>query len=200
MLVKVEQIHESGLKLDEPISPELLGAALEGTASGLDTGFRATQASQLKATLRRVSGGVLLNGNFTVHVTSPCKRCLKDVELALPVVFSLNLVPESMARGDDFKDDDEKSMEKKERQQGETGGSFEIDGVDQEVFNGKTIDLDPIVREQVLLALPMNLVCKDDCKGLCSQCGTNFNEAQCECDTKQVDPRLASLKNIKLGN
>ncbi|MFY2557261.1 YceD family protein [Corallococcus terminator] len=200
MLVKVEQIHEAGLKLDEPISPELLSAALEGTASGLDTGFRATQASQLKATLRRVSGGVLLNGNFTVHVTSPCKRCLKDVELAQPVVFSLNLVPESMVRGDDFKDDDEKSMEKKERQQGETGGSFEIDGVDQEVFNGKTIDLDPIVREQLLLALPMNLVCKDDCKGLCSQCGTNFNEAQCQCDTKQVDPRLASLKNIKLGN
>ncbi|GEN08044.1 uncharacterized protein SAMN05443572_106534 [Myxococcus fulvus] len=200
MLVKVEQIHESGLKLDEPIAQELLSAALEGESSGQETGFRVTRASQLKASLRKVSGGVLLEGKFTAQLTAPCKRCLKDVELSLPVSFTLNLVPESLARGDDFKDDDEKSMEKKERQQGETGGSFELDDADQELFDGKRIELDPILREQFLLALPMNLVCKDDCKGLCSQCGINLNEATCQCDTKPVDPRLAKLKDIKLNN
>ncbi|WP_338865261.1 DUF177 domain-containing protein [Myxococcus stipitatus] len=200
MLVKVEQIHDSGLKLDEPLAQELLGTALEGGESGQDTGFRAMRPSRLKATLRKVSGGVLLEGQFTAHVGSPCKRCLKDVELALPVSFNLNLVPESLVRGEGFTDDDEKSMEKKERQQGETGGSFELDDADQEVFDGKTIDLDPIIREQLLLAVPMNIVCKDDCKGLCSQCGTNLNEAKCQCETKPVDPRLAPLKNIKLSN
>ncbi len=199
MLVKVEQIKETGLKLDEPIGLELLGDALGGAASGVDTGFRATAPSTLKASLRKVSGGVLLEGQFTVDVTSPCKRCLADVSMAVPVSFTLNLVPESLARGDDFVDD-ERSMEKKERSQGESGGSFELEDADQELFDGKTIDLTPIVREQLLLALPMNAVCREDCKGLCSQCGANRNEVACACDTRPVDPRLAPLKNIKLNN
>jgi uncharacterized protein len=121
------------------------------------------------------------------------------VTLDVPVAFSLNLVPESLARGDDFKDDDESAMEKKERGQGESGGSFDFEAADQQLFNGKTIDLDPIVREQVLLALPMNAVCREDCQGLCAQCGQNLNEKKCGCETKVADPRLAPLANIKLN-
>ncbi len=200
MLVKVEQIKETGLQLNEPIGLELLGDALGGGPSGEDTGFRATGPSTLQASLRKVSGGVLLEGKFTAQVTSPCKRCLGDVPMKVPVSFTLNLVPESLARGEDFLDDDEKSMEKKERSQGEVGGSFELEDADEEVFDGKTIALDPIIREQLLLALPMSAVCREDCKGLCSQCGTNLNETKCGCDPKPVDPRLASLKNIKLDN
>ncbi len=200
MLVKVEQIKETGLQLNEPIGLELLGDALGGAASGQDTGFRATGPSTLQASLRKVSGGVLLEGKFTAQVTTPCKRCLGDVQMKVPVSFTLNLVPESLARGEDFLDDDESSMEKKERSQAEIGGSFDLEDADEEVFDGKTIDLDPIIREQLLLALPMNAVCREDCKGLCSQCGTNLNEAKCACEQKPGDPRMAPLKNIKLSN
>ncbi|WP_224249472.1 YceD family protein [Hyalangium gracile] len=193
MVVKIEQIQEAGLKLDEPIALELLQEVLGG--SGQDTGFRATRPSTLHASLRKVSGGVLVQGSFTAHVAAPCKRCLVDVKLELPVSFTLNLVPESLVRGDDILDEDEKD----ERAQGETGGSFELEDADEEVFDGKTIDLDPIVREQVLLALPMNAVCREDCKGLCAQCGQNLNEKQCGCEQKVIDPRLAPLMNIKLN-
>jgi uncharacterized protein len=193
MVVKIEQIQEPGLKLDEPIGLELLQEVL-GDA-GKDTGFRATQPSTLHAFLRKVSGGVLVQGNFTAHVAAPCKRCLVDVKVDLPVSFTLNLVPESLVRGDDLGDEDEKG----DRDPGETGGSFDLEDADEEVFNGKTIDLDPIVREQVLLALPMNAVCREDCKGLCAQCGQNLNEKQCGCEQKVIDPRLAPLMNIKLN-
>src|SRR5262245_57233820 len=125
MVVKIEQIKETGLKLDEPIGLPLLTEVLSGSASGQDTGFRATRPSTLHASLRKVSGGVLLEGSLTAHVAAPCKRCLTDVSLDVPVSFTLNLVPESLARGDDFEEDDEDSMEKKERGQGESGGSFE---------------------------------------------------------------------------
>ena len=74
-----------------------------------------------------------------------------------------------------------------------------MDLAEQDTFDGKVIDLDPIVREQLLLALPMSAVCTEDCKGLCTVCGQNLNEKQCGCDTRQVDPRLAALKNIKLN-
>ena len=193
MVVKIEQIHETGLKLDEPISLAQLQEALDG--AGRDTGFRATQPSVLHALLRKVSGAVLVQGSFTAQVTAPCKRCLLDVVVDLPVSFLLNLVPESLLRGDD----DGKDEKEQDHGGPETGGSFELEDADEEVFNGKTIDLDPIVREQVLLALPMNAVCREDCKGLCAQCGQNLNEKQCGCETKVVDPRLAPLMNIKLN-
>lgn len=196
MVVKIEQIPEAGLHLNEPVSLELLGEALGGAGGGADTGFRATRASALKAFLRKVSGGVLLEGSLTAHVRAPCKRCIKDVDLDIPVEFTLNLVPESLARGEDAGgvqvDEDEKG-------QGESDGSFDLEDTDEQVFDGKTIDLDPIVREQVLLALPMSAVCGEDCKGLCAQCGQNLNEKQCGCETKVIDPRLAPLKNIKLN-
>ncbi|RKH03903.1 DUF177 domain-containing protein [Corallococcus sp. CA053C] len=199
MLVKIEQIKEAGLKLDEPIALGLLSEVLGGAASGHDTGFQATQPSTLHASLRKLSGGVLLQGSFTLNLTVPCKRCLTDVKMDLPVSFTINLVPESLARGDDFKDDDEKVMEKKERAQGESGGTFELNDTDEQVFDGKKIDLDPIVREQVLLALPMSAVCRDDCQGLCSQCGQNLNDTKCGCSPKVSDPRLSPLMNIKLN-
>lgn len=196
MVVKIEQIQEAGLRLNEPVSLELLGEALGGAGgSGADTGFRATRASALKAFLRKVSGGVLLEGSLTVHVRAPCKRCIADVDQDIPVAFTLNLVPESLARGEDaggVEADDEKGH-------GESEGSFDLKDTDEQVFDGKTIDLDPIVREQVLLALPMSAVCGEDCKGLCAQCGQNLNEKQCGCETKVIDPRLAPLKNIKLN-
>ena len=191
MVVKIEQIRETGLKLDEPIGLELLQEVLGG--AGQDTGFRAIRPSTLHASLRKVSGGVLLQGQFTAHVAAPCKRCLVDVPMDLPVSFTLNLVPEALARGEDV------GGEGPEEEQGETAGSFDLEDADEEVFDGKTIDLDPIVREQVLLALPMNAVCREDCKGLCAQCGQNLNEKQCGCVTKVIDPRLAPLMNIKLN-
>ncbi len=200
MLVKIEQIKETGLQLNEPIGLGVLGEALGGDGSGEDTGFRATEPATLKASLKKVSGGVLLEGQFTANVASQCKRCLVDVTLKVPVSFTLNLVPKALVHGDDYLKDDESLMEKKERSQNnEPGGSFDLEDADEEVFDGKVIDLDPIVREQLLLALPMGAVCRDDCKGLCPQCGINRNEATCTCETKPVDPRLAPLKNIKLS-
>lgn len=195
MVVKIEQIQEAGLHVSEPVSLELLGEALGGAGgTGQDTGFRATRPATLKAFLRKVSGGVLLEGSLTAHVRSPCKRCLADVDLDVPVSFTLNLVPESLARGEDFE-----GGKAEEKGQGESEGSFELEDTDEQLFDGKTIDLDPIVREQVLLALPMNAVCREDCQGLCAQCGQNLNERKCGCETKVIDPRLAPLKNIKLN-
>jgi uncharacterized protein len=196
MVVKIEQIQEAGLHVNEPISLELLGEALGGAgSSGADTGFRATRPAALKAFLRKVGSGVLLEGGFTAHVRSPCKRCLVDVDLDVPVSFTLNLVPEALARGEDADEDEEGG----EKGQAESEGSFEFEDADEQLFDGKTIDLDPIVREQVLLAIPMSAVCREDCQGLCAQCGQNLNEKKCGCETKVIDPRLAPLKNIKLN-
>jgi uncharacterized protein len=189
MVVKLDQILDEGLTVQEPVSVELLTAAM---SEGKGTGFQPLSPSELSATLRKVSGGVLLEGKLVARVGAPCKRCLTDVQLAVPVNFVLNLIPESrvVEKGDADGEDDEVAVD---------AGSFALEDANQEVFDGKKIDLDPILREQVLLALPMHAVCREDCKGLCGMCGQNLNEAVCGCEQKRVDPRLAALKNIKLN-
>jgi uncharacterized protein len=190
MRVKIEEIRDEGLQVTKQMSLEQLGEALEGS------GFRATEALSVAANLRKVSGGVLLQGTFTTRVSTPCKRCLAEAQLELPVSFTLNLIPKSLARAEGLVDDDDE--EKADRGSGETGGSFDLEDADEELFDGKVIDLQPIVREQVVLSLPMNAVCKEDCRGLCTQCGQNLNEKQCGCNATFVDPRLAVLKTIKV--
>ena len=59
------------------------------------------------------------------------------------------------------------------------------------------IDLDEVLREQFYLALPMKPLCREDCAGLCPQCGTNRNTGTCSCETEPEDPRLAPLRRLK---
>ncbi len=57
------------------------------------------------------------------------------------------------------------------------------------------LDLDPLITEDIFLALPTKILCQDNCKGLCTNCGKNLNNGQCSCQ-KPVDPRLEALKQI----
>lgn len=59
-----------------------------------------------------------------------------------------------------------------------------------------TIDMDELVMADVTLELPFQLLCQDDCKGLCPYCGTDLNVSTCDCNQKQVDPRLEKLKML----
>jgi len=59
------------------------------------------------------------------------------------------------------------------------------------------IDLAPLVREYMLLEIPISALCKPDCKGLCPTCGENLNETDCDHSPEGIDPRLAVLKSLK---
>jgi DUF177 domain-containing protein len=188
MVVTVDQIREGGLSLDEKLTESFLTHAL---ADVKDTGFRPDGPATLHVKLQKTGSGVLLRGSTEVAVHTPCRRCLADVHLKLPISFTLNLVSEaSLAADDEDGVDDEKT---------ERAGSFALERADEELFDGRSIALDPLVREQVLLALPMLATCREDCRGLCGSCGENLNEGQCGCATERVDPRLAKLKDIKLN-
>mgnify|MGYP001091754997 FL=1 len=58
------------------------------------------------------------------------------------------------------------------------------------------LDLEELARTDILLELPTKVLCSEDCKGLCSQCGKNLNEGECSCEKKQIDPRLAILSQL----
>lgn len=156
--------------------------------------WSAREPSEVVALLTKMSagGGVLLEGSASVGVRSACRRCLRDVDSTVNVTCTLNLVSRnrSVVDADDEGEDDG---------EGALAGSFGEDA-DEEPYDGERVDLGPIMREQLLLALPaIEPLCKDDCLGLCTTCGQDLNEKDCGHSQKVPDPRWAALQNIKLS-
>ena len=63
--------------------------------------------------------------------------------------------------------------------------------------HGEGLLLEDAVREQVLLAVPLKVICREDCKGLCPHCGANQNLERCSCSEPMEDPRWTALKDIR---
>jgi len=183
MRVNIEEIKEGGLDRAWDLSPEQLDQMLEGDPNG----YRARAAAHVEAHLDRLSRRVFLRARSRGQLSVPCGRCLQATALELPIDFALTLVPE---------DKDEPAGDQAEsRPRRRVAGSFAV--ADEETYAGREIDLDPLVREQLLLALPPYPLCREGCQGLCPVCGQNRNERECGCDTHVPDPRWAGLEKFR---
>lgn len=70
----------------------------------------------------------------------------------------------------------------------------------QGILQNDTLDLTELIRENILIAIPIKALCDEDCKGLCTVCGVNMNVHNCDCNKDQIDPRLSVLNNLLNGN
>lgn len=126
----------------------------------------------------RVIKDIRLRGSLKAGLELQCARCLEPV-------------PQDVAR--DF--------ELLYRPLGVDAGRDELSVTDAEAeigyYQGEGILLEDVLREQVLLALPLKVTCREDCKGLCPHCGKNLNQEQCSCSVPVEDPRWAALKEIR---
>ena len=123
-------------------------------------------------------GEVRIQGRYTVEMAAQCDRCLGRAQFMLDEGFDLFYRPMSVIARDEEVEIDE----------GETEIGF---------YEGGGIELEEILREQVLLALPMQRVCRENCQGICPVCGKNRNEGACGCKASVEDSRLAALRNLK---
>jgi uncharacterized protein len=112
--------------------------------------------------------GVLITGNLEGAAVVRCARCLKEFESGV----ALDLCELFVAPGR-LPDED----------------AYEISGTD--------VELEPMLRDAATLALPLNPVCRPDCRGLCARCGQDLNAGTCDCVDDDVDPRWAALTMIK---
>jgi uncharacterized protein len=188
MRVNIDEIKEGGLDRAWDFSREQVDEAVRGDAAG----YRAQSPAHVVAHLDRLQRRVLLRARAGADLTAPCGRCLAPVRVQVPVDFALTLVPEDEAGGEE-----EVGGEGKGRRHGR---SFTGQQADEERYAGKEIDLDPFVREQLLLALPAYPLCREGCKGLCPACGQNRNEAECGCDRHVPDPRWGGLEKFRTGS
>ncbi len=185
MRVNIDEIKEAGLRRSWEVTRE----AADEMVAGDQAGYRARGPLHMDARLEKIERRVRVDAHGKAELTVPCGRCLTPVSIDLPVDFELTLVPQ-----DEYED----PARAQEEHGGPVAGSFDPRDAEEEVYAGKVIDLDPLVREQLVLSLPAYPVCREDCKGLCPVCGANLNERECGCDRHVPDPRWAGLKKLKL--
>ena len=118
-----------------------------------------------------------IRGHIDATSVMDCVRCLQPVERPVSIDFEVTYVDP-----DHFAADKEKEVSH--------------DDLETDVLLSDTIDLKDVVREQVLLDMPVQVFCSEDCKGLCRKCGANLNLVTCSCHDDEVDPRWSALKNL----
>jgi uncharacterized protein len=172
LLVDVATIPEEGLELSEELTPAslALGAAEE---VALEPGARFACRVE-----RGDEGSVHVKGRLQARLKVDCGRCLE----AFPV--SLDNAPEVFFLPHREGDEREDEVELSERE------------MVIAYYRGRTIDLAEMLREELILAVPMRRLCREDCRGLCPLCGANRNRAGCDCEPEQQDPRLQPLARL----
>ncbi len=174
MLLSIQKLEIRKVQFDETLEP--------GRLDWSESGIR--QISPLHAVgeaelLENTNGEVRVKGRLTVTVESDCDRCLGLAQFALDEPFDLFYQPNSAVE----------SSEEIALKEGDAEIGF---------YRGAGIELDDLLREQVLLLLPMNRLCGENCRGLCSVCGENRNESGCNCSVAPVNDVWSGLKQFHI--
>ncbi|MBZ5606897.1 MAG: DUF177 domain-containing protein [Acidobacteriia bacterium] len=140
----------------------------------------ALEASGSAELLANTLGEIRIRGRLNVRMRADCDRCLEPAEFPVDSDFDLFYRPASQVRGEE---------EEVEIDAGETEIAF---------YEGDGIELKDVLREFVVLAMPMQRTCRPDCHGICPVCGQNRNLAQCGCELKPADDRWAALKKLQV--
>jgi uncharacterized protein len=144
----------------------------------LDERLRLTAPASVTGFVKRSGAEVVVSGRFSSIVSVECDRCLKTVELPVSAEFSVDYIT-----GKDY--------------ESSQAAELTADDLDVSVFDGESIDVDELVKEQILLSVPDRTLCREDCKGICSSCGADLNAGACNCEQTDIDPRWEALKKFK---
>ena len=134
--------------------------------------------------VRFASPGYQLTAEVKYQQELSCTRCLAPRDMEVQESFELLIVVDASPEG----------YEKG------AGGEHELSERDLGLYRVETdeVELRPILLEQIQLGLPMRVVCSDDCRGLCPECGTNRNTTPCDC-APPSDPRWGALAELRDG-
>ena len=171
MIININDIGEDGLEIRTTKKPEWVINIPEFSESSDILNLNSDII--LDINVQKIAKEVLVRGDIAFEINALCSRCIDSVSKKLLAKINLLLSPK----------EDVEDTEK---------------DIDHEVYEDEVIDISDYLREQIALTLPVSILCKNDCKGLCSTCGTNLNNNVCDCKKEWVDPRFAVLKELKL--
>lgn len=172
--ISVKSIPETGKEVGLQLGKEWFERWREE-----DPGLEFTQANIRGAVdLAKHGKDILIRGHLEGRLALSCSRCLEPFDAPVASEFDVLLVP---APGSEAPDKEELSAQE----------------LDLDVYSGETVDLEALVREQIILLAPLKPLCQEDCRGLCPTCGANLNLEACACKVEKgaaVPARLAKLK------
>jgi len=126
----------------------------------------------------RAGEAVFVEGQINAVVEPLCCRCLETVRLPVDFDFRYTLMPVRESMKDDVE--------------------LQAEDLEFGFYQGEVVDLSPLIYEQIMLQIPMKVLCRETCRGLCPQCGANLNAGTCGCRAAPGDDRFAVLKNLKI--
>ena len=136
------------------------------------------EPAQVRVRVELRGESVRVEGSLECRVSITCGRCAKGIPKDIEKRFRVDYWPDPAV---------------------EEGEELELTYYDLDVgfYRNDELDLSAVLGEQILLEIPMKPVCREDCKGLCDQCGADLNERTCSCERSRVDPRLSALAEYK---
>ncbi len=170
MIVDLTTLKNSLFSFDFALTPEEIN--LESEEATLKNVVK-TQGN-----LKKGIAQVDVEGEIFCDFEIECSRCLTSAESSLEIGFAAAFVSP------------ENHTEAKEAELG-------VEDLEVSIIEDDQIDLTELVREQILLYLPTQIFCRENCQGLCPKCGANRNLIDCKCQEKEIDPRWKALGDLK---
>jgi uncharacterized protein len=178
MFIEIHELEQHPIDFEEEIPPGVLdlGEDLQ-QMEALHTAGRA-QLVEEQHGKHQIVKDIRIDGNLDTRVQLACARCLEPVVQDVKHKFDLLYRPQGADAGRE---------------------ELSVTSAEAEVsyYQGEGLLLEDVLQEQVLLALPLKAICRDDCKGLCPHCGKNLNVEQCDCAEPVEDPRWLALKDFR---
>ena len=179
MFISLQELEVKEVEFSQQLAPGTLELGQELRQSGvLTTKGRAELLEEHRGGKNNVVADIRVLGDFSTTIEIRCARCVEPVPTKIGGDFDLLYRPLGVDAGRD-----ERSISEAETEIG--------------YYTGDGIQLEDVLREQILLALPVKVVCSEGCRGICAGCGRNLNVESCICEEQPPDPRWAALADIK---
>lgn len=179
MFIRVRDLEVEAQEFDREFQPGHIdfGAEMQ-QRTPLHLQGRAELIEERTHGVKETIKDIRLTGSFSGQVEVQCARCLEAVARDVQAEFDLLYRPLGAVERND-----EVSISEAETEVG--------------FYKGEGLALEDVLREQVLLAIPVKAVCREDCRGLCPQCGKDLNQEDCGCVAVRSDPRWNALREIR---
>jgi uncharacterized protein len=178
MFLDIKELEVHPLDFEEEFPPDVIDLGSEARQRTPLTTSGHAEVVEERHGKHQIIKDIRLRGRLSTGVELQCARCLEPVRQEIKRDFELLYRPLGADAGRD---------------------ELSITDAEAEIgyYQGNGLLLEDVLREQVLLALPLKITCRPDCKGLCPQCGKNLDQEQCSCSTEVEDPRWAALKDVR---
>ncbi len=173
--INIARLKEVGLDLDLNLREDWFGRWREEDP---DLEFAGPGSLAVRVHLERHGHDILVRGHLEGTLQLNCSRCLTQFSLPVTADFDLLLAP-----APDQVSGAEEELSKSD--------------LDRDFYTGEIVNLESILREQVLLTMPLKPLCAEACKGICPRCGADLNQEPCQCPAEELSSRLTIVKNIK---